>query len=51
VFTTFNELGKEFFSCVSLCHELLVEEAEPDEISEEQNKGGKGGYKVSQKSQ
>jgi hypothetical protein len=35
VFNTYNELAQEFFSCVSLCHELLVEEDNGNEEEEE----------------
>ena len=36
-FTSYNELVKEFFSCVSLCHELLVEEEDESDNADNDN--------------
>jgi hypothetical protein len=30
-FTSYNEIVKEMFSCVSLCHELVIGEEEDEE--------------------
>ena len=35
-FTSHNELAKEMFSCISLCHELIIGEEEEDEEEEYQ---------------